>query len=68
VNLVQSSNSGGGGLIGAAIAAAVEQMLDTVSDQTHNLARMANQQLIYDKNRGMFTGPLHPEFGQVDGN
>jgi hypothetical protein len=70
VNLVQSSNSGGaggvGGLIATIVAAAVEQIADSVADQTHDVARMANQKLIYDKNRGMLTGPLHPEFGKTD--
>jgi hypothetical protein len=69
VKLVQSSGGGGGGiegLITAAIVAAVEQIADSVADRTHDVARMANQQLIYDKNRGMLTGPLHPEFGKTD--
>lgn len=70
VKLVQGSNSGGGGgiegLIVAAIVAAVEQVVDNVTDRTHDVARMANHQLIYDKNRGMLIGPLHPEFGKTD--
>ena len=70
VNFVQGSNSGGGGgaggLIVALIVAAVEQITDTVTDQTHNVARLANQKLIHDKNNGMLIGPLHPDFGKTD--
>jgi hypothetical protein len=67
VHLVQSSG-GSGDLIADMIIAAVEQVMDTVADQTHDVARLANQQLINDPNRGLLVGPLHPEFDVTGGN
>ena len=70
VKLVESSNSGGGGgvagLVAAAVIAAVEQVADSVTDRLHDVARAANHNLIYQKDRGMLVGPLHPEFGKTD--
>ena len=65
VNVVLSSG-GGGDPIAAIIVAAVEQVVDRVTDQTHIAAGMANDRLINNANNGLLVGPLHPEFGETD--
>ena len=64
-NAVQSSG-GSGNLIADVIVAAVEQVVDSTTNQTHEVSKMANQLLIYQDKRGMLVGPRHPEFGKVD--
>ena len=54
----QSSNDGGGGIVGALVNAVVTQvMASTIADPTPNLARQANQMAINNYQRGMLDGP-----------
>lgn len=56
----QSSGDGGGGLVGALVAAAVTQITGSLNDLTPNLSRRANNLLIKDKNIGLLNGPYRP--------
>lgn len=56
----QSSDSGGNGLIGALVNAAVTQIAGSVSDNTPVVARFANQQAFASKQRGLPDGPYMP--------
>lgn len=57
-----SGGNGGGGLAGMMIAAAIDQIADTVSDRSHHLSHMANHRMIFDENRGLLLGPRNPDY------
>lgn len=57
-----NSSDGGGGLIGAVIGAAITQIVNSSTDQAHNLCPAANTQLLQIKNRGLLFGPYHPKY------
>lgn len=54
---IQSSGDGGGGLIGMLVAAAVEQVMGEMMDNTPNVARVANHIAINNQNLGLLSGP-----------
>jgi len=58
---VVSSNNGQGGLLGMAIAAAVNQIANSVADKTHDVAAVANAQMIDNPNTGLPLGPYNPD-------
>ena len=51
-----AESSGGQGLIGMAISAAVDQIVDTLVDRTYNLSRRANQTMVFDNRDGLLPG------------
>lgn len=57
VNITYSGQSG-------LIEALVEQVLNKLVDQAHNVATMASFQLITIPGQGLLKGPHHPEFGK----
>lgn len=57
----QTSGDGGGGLIGAIVAAAVEQVAGSVDDRTPELSRWANLSAVNSSNRGLPDGPYKPQ-------
>lgn len=59
---VRDSGSGGGGIIGALVAAAIHQIVFSMVDQTHELSRFANTQMVFNKDNGLLLGPRHPEY------
>lgn len=59
-NHVESSG-GSGNLIADAIIALIEQVADTLSDQTHLTARNANFMLFKNETTGLPYGPYHPK-------
>jgi hypothetical protein len=63
-NVVQGSNSGGGGLIGALVGAVINQVVNTLSDKAHDASRMANYQMFFaGYQNSILFGPYHPKFG-----
>jgi hypothetical protein len=60
----QGSGNSGGGLLANAIAALVSQAISSSRDQSHDLSRLANQQLFFTQRRELPPGPYHPEFGR----
>ena len=60
VLLQRSSSNSGGGLIGALVAAAIEQAINTTTDQAHKLCGPANVILFTRKDQGLLHGPYHP--------
>lgn len=56
-----NSGDGGGGLIGAVVSAAVSQIINSSTDQAHQLCPAANIQLLAQKNKGLLYGPYHPQ-------
>ncbi len=57
---VTTTYSGQSGLI----EALVEQVMNKLVDQAHNVAAMASFQLISVPGQGLLKGPRHPEFGK----
>jgi hypothetical protein len=64
-DFTESSGGGGGGgglesLIVMAISAAIEQIVDTTADATHNVSRRANFLMVYHEQKGFLPGPRSP--------
>lgn len=59
-----SEGSGGAesGLIGMAVAAIVDQIVDTMTDRVHDVAGTANRGMIFNANDGFLYGPYHPQY------
>jgi hypothetical protein len=60
IDRVESSGVSGN-LVADALLAVVEQIADTLSDQTHRVARDANFLLFKNETTGLPYGPYHPE-------
>lgn len=58
----KSSDSGGQGLLGALLNAAITQIGETINDSSHDAAILANEQLFRHSSKGLLTGPLHPGY------
>ncbi|MGA3284081.1 MAG: GNA1162 family protein [Verrucomicrobiota bacterium] len=58
-NVQQSSSSGN--IIADLVVAAVDQAVNSSTDQAHDLSRMANIQLLMTKDHGLLYGPYHPK-------
>jgi hypothetical protein len=58
-------NNSGGGLIGMLVTAVVKQVVNTLSDRSHEVGRAATYQLLSTGSRrnGLLYGPYHPGFG-----
>jgi hypothetical protein len=52
-----SGNNNSGGLIGMAVAAVIDQVVDSLTDRAHGLSAQANQMMISDPNTGLLPGP-----------
>jgi hypothetical protein len=67
---VDSSNDGGGTVLGSLVNAVVKQVIDSIADKTHDATIIANQAFFRDPSDGLLLGPLHPEFvveGEAEG-
>ena len=62
LNYEKSNDSGGQGLLGALINAAITQIGETINDSSHDAAILANQELFRNSDNGLLTGPLHPGY------
>jgi len=58
---VEASGNGQNGLIGMAIAALVDQIVDTVATRSREVAVGANAMMINDPNDGLPLGPYNPD-------
>lgn len=54
-------SSGGGDLLTMVISAAIEQIVDTATDVTHDAARSANLQMVFEDRDGLLPGPRSPK-------
>jgi hypothetical protein len=59
-----AEGSGGGGLIESVVMAAIDQIVDSVSDRTHEVSRMGIRTMAFDSKHGLLYGPRHPKFGE----
>ncbi len=58
----EGSGDGGGGLVGMAVAAVVEQILDSVTDRAHKLSGAANKNMVVNRTNGLLLGPYSPGY------
>jgi hypothetical protein len=63
VDVQVSSNSGGGGIVGALISSAANQIVASSTDQAHDVAAQANARLLTRPGQGLLYGPCNPRFG-----
>ena len=56
-----NNNSGGGGLLGALVVAVVSQIAGEITDNTPQVARMANNMAFNSAKRGLLNGPYKIE-------
>ncbi|SDY41738.1 hypothetical protein SAMN04515617_11441 [Collimonas sp. OK242] len=60
----EGSNNGGGGLIGALVAAAVNQIVNNVTDRGFTIAGLTSQRLLSAQQpNGILYGPYSPKYG-----
>jgi hypothetical protein len=58
------NNNQGGGLIGALVSAAIKQVINSLTDRSHEVGRAASYQLLSaGRFNGLLHGPYHPKFG-----
>lgn len=63
VAMGRNSNNGGG-LVGMLVSAAINQIVNTLSDRAHSVGRATNYQLLSSgRGNGLLHGPHHPGFG-----
>ncbi len=58
---VQGS-SGGGDPIAMLVMAVIEQVIDTTTDQAHNVSRLATANMVFNKDHGLLFGSHSPHF------
>jgi hypothetical protein len=64
VSTGQNNNNSGGGLIGMLVSAAMKQIINSVTDRSHEVGRAASYQLLSARRpNGLLYGPYHPGFG-----
>jgi hypothetical protein len=61
IHLQINDSGGGGNIIGQLVAAAVDQIINSAVDRAHDVSRLANAQLIMNKDTGLLNGPYVPE-------
>jgi len=62
-NIVLQNNNSGGGLAGILIGAVVDQIVNTVSDQSYKAGRMADYRMLSAGHQNsILFGPYHPKF------
>jgi hypothetical protein len=62
--LANSSGDSNSGLIGMAVAALIDQIVDTLSDETRNLSSRANQGMVFNERTGLLPGPYRQVRGE----
>jgi hypothetical protein len=61
----EQGNGGGGGLVGALVAAAVKQVINTATDAAYNFAGVADSRLLgAPRYNGVLAGPRSPNYGK----
>ena len=59
----QNPNNNSGGLLGALVGAALNQIINSKTDLSHQVAAMTSNQLFTQPGRGLLFGPHHPKHG-----
>ena len=59
----ENQSSGGGGIVGVLVKAAIDQIVNTLSDQGHRIAGTTSQRLLSARPNGILYGPRSPLYG-----
>ena len=60
----EGNNSGGGGLIGMLVMAAIKQVANSLMDRSHDIARVTDYRLLHaGPPNGLLYGPRSPKYG-----
>jgi hypothetical protein len=59
--VVQEGSGGSGDLVADMVVAVIEQVADTITDQTHGVSSRANYMLFKNEQTGLPYGPYHPK-------
>ena len=62
IHVQESSSAGQTDIIGMLVAALIDQVIDSATDRTHAVSRMATQQAVFDRSTGLLLGPRHPDY------
>lgn len=60
----EQQNNSGGGLIGLLVQAAVEQIVNNVTDSSYTFAGIAGNRLLMPRSAGLLNGPRSPLYGK----
>jgi hypothetical protein len=64
VTLSENSNNGSGNLLDMLISAAVEQIVNTLSDRAYDVGKKATRQMLSaERQKGLLYGPYHSKYG-----
>jgi hypothetical protein len=61
VYIRQSDGGNSGNIIANLIATAIDQIINSATDRAHGVSRLANYQLLTNKDNGLLNGPYVPE-------
>lgn len=61
VYLRQSDGGNSGNIIANLIATAIDQIINSATDRAHDVSRLANYQLLTNKENGLLNGPYVPD-------
>jgi hypothetical protein len=61
----QSASNGSGNILGAIVAAAINQAINSKTDHAHKVSRAANVSLFRTEGSALPDGPYSPEYGKV---
>jgi hypothetical protein len=60
----ENQNNSGGGLVGMLITAAVNQIINTLSERGHQVAGITSERLLSPRSHGILPGPRSPQHAQ----
>ena len=60
----ENQNNSGGGLVGMLITAAVNQIINTLSERGHQVAGITSERLLSPRSNGILPGPRSPQHAQ----
>jgi hypothetical protein len=60
--IAQENSGGSGNLIADLISAAITQVINSSTDQAHQVCRLLNNRLFYTKDHGLLYGPYNPKY------
>lgn len=64
---IESSGGASNDLVGALITAAISQVIDSAQDSAHDVAQMANIEMVIDPSSGFAPGPYSPDYAPGTG-
>jgi hypothetical protein len=67
-HVAQSATAGSNNALAALIVAAASQIIGHLADRTHEVSRLANFGMVFDRNRGFLRGNYRPISAQGTGN